>query len=101
MQGFLVNENGVLINKRMLEGDRFPSVRFYVLLGDDKKIEAYQLPKREVSKVMSENLKKYVKKDHKLPENCTITRIQKGKAVVKYSPTNGRGFNSHRWLFTF
>ena len=87
MQGFLVNENGVLINKKILDGDRFPSVRYYVLLADDDNIEAYQLSKREISNVMAENLKKYVGKNHALPNNCTIVRIQKGKAVVKYFPT--------------
>ena len=86
-KSFMVEENGVLINKKILDGDRYPSVRFCLLLSEDEKIEPYLLSKKEINKVMAQNFLDYVKQHEILPKCCEIARIQKGKAVVKYSDT--------------
>lgn len=84
---FPVHDGGVIIQKHIPEGQHYPDVRYYLIMIDKENgaVESYVLGKKDASKEMAENLKKFILKYIRLPDKVKLERVtKKGTAEFKY-----------------
>ncbi len=87
---FPIHNNGVLIQKHIPEGQKFPEVRYYLVILEehqDKIItESLVLGKKDISGQMAENLVSYLIKEKKMPKNVNLVNVRKnGKVEFRYT----------------
>ncbi|MHA1610666.1 MAG: hypothetical protein ACTSYU_01320 [Promethearchaeota archaeon] len=87
---FPIHNNGVLIQKHIPKGQKFPEVRYYLVILEehqDKIItESLVLGKKDISGQMAENLVGYLTKEKKMPKNVSLVNVRKnGKVEFRYT----------------
>jgi len=84
-----VEENDILIHKEIKKGDRFPTIRYHLIAGEQTKI----IKNDEVKEVLAEELVEYVRENKKFPFACHLAKIFKnGNAQIDYKPTQFESF---------
>nr|MDO8109770.1 hypothetical protein [Candidatus Sigynarchaeota archaeon] len=79
-----VEMDDVLIHKKVLEGERFPAIRYHVVTSTGTKAMTNQ----EMKDLLAGKLVTFVKANSKLPFACKFTKLFKnGAAQVDYTPT--------------
>jgi hypothetical protein len=77
------DENYLLIHKKMIEGQRFPEVHYYIVMNDTLLFVEY----KDFKKAMFDNLLNYVDKNQKLPFSCRTGQVYKnGSVQILYEP---------------
>ncbi|MEX2680386.1 MAG: hypothetical protein Q6373_002205 [Candidatus Sigynarchaeota archaeon] len=80
-----VDVDDVLIHKQILEGERFPAIRYHVVTASGGTVPATN---QQAKDVMARSLVAFVKATGKLPFACTLAKTFKSGAVqVDYAPT--------------
>jgi len=84
-----VGEDDILIHKEIKEGDKFPTIRYHLIAGDETKI----VKNDKVKEVLAEKLVEYVRENKRFPFACHLAKIFKnGNAQVDYKPTQFESF---------
>lgn len=84
-----VEVGDVLIHKEIKEGDKFPTIRYHLIVGDGTKI----VKNDEVKEVLAEKLVEYVRENKRFPFACHLAKIFKnGNAQIDYKPTQFESF---------
>ncbi|MBN2150986.1 MAG: hypothetical protein JW839_06060 [Candidatus Lokiarchaeota archaeon] len=80
-----VEVDDILIHKKILEGERFPAIRYHVVTAGGGTRPATN---PEAKEVMAGSLVAFVKANNRLPFACTFAKVFKnGAAQVDYAPT--------------
>ncbi len=86
---FLVDVDDVLIHKKILEGERFPAIRYHVVTPGG----TVPATNQQVKDVMAKSLVAFVKANGMLPFACTFAKVFKNGGVqVDYAPTSWEKF---------
>ncbi len=84
-----VEEDDILIHKQILEGDRFPQVRYHQVFED----EAFLVDGGDVRDMLAGKLSEFLKEHNKLPFACKFAKVFKnGKVQIDYNPTGYDNF---------
>lgn len=84
-----VEEDDILIHKKIKESDRFPTIRYHLIVGDGTKI----VKNDEVKEVLAEKLVEYVQENKEFPFACHLAKIFiNGNAQIDYKPTQFESF---------
>ncbi len=84
-----VDESDILIHKEIKESDRFPTIRYHLIVGDETKT----VKNDEVKEVLADKLVEYVQENKRFPFACHLAKIFKnGNAQVDYKPTQFESF---------
>ena len=84
-----VEPGDFLIHKEKKEGDRFPTIRYHLVLKKGTKT----IENIEAKEYLAENLVGFVKHEGRFPFACTLAKIFKnGSAQVNYKPTGFDNF---------
>ncbi len=79
-----VEVDDILIHKKIIEGERFPTIRYHVITAGGTRPATNQ----EAKDVLAKSLVAYVKANNKLPFACAFIKLFKnGAAQVDYAPT--------------
>jgi hypothetical protein len=82
--GHDVDVDDILIHKKILEGERFPTIRYHVVTASGTRAATNP----EAKDVLAKSLVKFVKARGALPWACTFVKLFKnGAAQVDYAPT--------------
>lgn len=80
----------IFIHKEILEGDRYPSIRYHTILDG----ELLPIEGKDAREILSKNLMEFIKQNKKLPFNCEFKSVNKGnhKINIYYSPNPNDNF---------
>ncbi|MFX1273561.1 MAG: SWIM zinc finger family protein [Promethearchaeota archaeon] len=83
------NKDDIFIHKEIKEGERFPSVRYHIVLDKGTKL----IKNEFVKQVLAQKLIDYIKEKKKLPYGCKYIKFFKNQNVqVNYTPTQFDNF---------
>jgi len=89
LNGYNVEEDDILIHKEIKEGDRFPTIRYHLIIEDGTKL----IKNDEVKEILADKLVEYVRENKRFPFACHLAKIFKnGNAQIDYKPTQFESF---------
>ncbi|WP_457559208.1 hypothetical protein [Candidatus Harpocratesius sp.] len=93
-------EDDILIHKEILDGDRYPTKRYHLVLDG----ELAQIDGKVAREILSEKVANYIKNHSKLPFQCEFTKVVKTgpKINLYYNPNESDGFKLTllpEWIF--
>ncbi|MCF2139904.1 MAG: hypothetical protein K9W44_07610 [Candidatus Lokiarchaeota archaeon] len=93
-------EDDIFIHKEILEGDRYPTKRYHIVIDD----ELVQIDGKVAREILSKKVANYINDQSKLPFQCKFTRVVKTgpKINLYYDPNQSDGFKLtllSEWIF--
>jgi len=84
IDNYEVHEGDILIHKEIMDGERFPSIKYHVVTAKDTHVA----DKNEVKDILGKRLVEDIRKHKRFPYACKFTKFFKnGVAQINYNPT--------------